>query len=300
MKLHLGISPRTTTITGVLIVLIAIGLHFYMRHDARKFESNLPKAPVVQPVDTSSDLVSFSEVEEVTPEPEAVIAEETSLSVVAISEEPEPEKLEAAAGTACENGCDHGDHHGGGNHEPDNGLTNEEFHQLIGEVTTLGTPNVDGKLDKLEDALIARLGPDPRISNLISKWKTAYAIFELSNEVQTTGYNVDDVDHYLNQLPVVVVDDLAEISIALLQPSEEYATALRESVTEIVSQVDTFELLQETRPMVQEAIDVGDILPEEGEAFIQALTGLNVAMSEENHTETEESFEIPSTVHPPR
>ncbi len=58
MKWHQGISLRTVAITGIIVVLLSIGFHFYMQHDVRKFEATLPKAQV--PMDASTSPVAFN------------------------------------------------------------------------------------------------------------------------------------------------------------------------------------------------------------------------------------------------
>jgi hypothetical protein len=51
-------------------------------------------------------------------------------------------------------------------------------------------------------------------------------------------------------------------------------------------EIENIEFLQETRPLIQSAIDAGDFSPEEGEAVIKDATGLNVTMHRRKNTST--------------
>ena len=305
MKSREGIPYRTVVIVGIVIMLLAICFHFYMQHNVRAFEASLPKVPVVQPVDTLGSGVSFAE--EITSESGITIAEEPRVEISESHEQRDPKPEAENAGDGCGTGeCNHGDsHHSSSAVEKVPGydieLTQEAYDRLISEILTLPRPhNLDELLDTYEAFLLTKFGPDPEIPKLTSKIKTMFTVVELAVEVETTGHKSNEVGELLSQLPAVVVGDITEIAINLFNPSEEEAAVARWKVSKITERIDTLKLLQETRPMVQAGIEAGDISPEEGEAFMQSMTGLNVAMSKEDRTSTVKDSAQPLKVPAPQ
>lgn len=307
MKLGRGISPRTATIGGILMLLLLLALHFYTQHSMQKFEASLPKPPQAQLVDASEPAVPFH-TEEASPSYEETIFQETPLMAVSESEEPEQEaqSLAATASAGCGGeGCNHASTHthsyGSDDAEEKGselyaGLTEEAYLRLIAEIATLQSPHSEELLDKYEEFLIARFGPDPKIPKLIGYLETAHTLLELSRKAGATGYNVTEVDDFLNQLPVVVMSEMAEVGIELFNPTEERAAFVRQSLARLTSRVDTFKLLQETRPVVEAAIDAGEVSPEEGESFLKSMTGLNVTMDQADRTSSVDGAATPATI----
>ena len=184
MKSHHWISPRTVAIISILVVLIAIGLHFYMQHDINQFEASLPQTLTAQ---SDEKLASIPLTAEVSSEPEAASITEAlpqteplmTEAVVKISQNDE-----AAAGSAASCSMS-GDmmmaSEDDGKDEPIlyAGLTEEEVQQLIEELSSLSVTNLDEKLGMLEEVLLAKFGPDPEIPHLIGSISTAYTLIEM-------------------------------------------------------------------------------------------------------------------------
>ena len=297
MKSQKGISPQTATIAGILIVLLAICFYLYMQYDVRRFEASLPKVPATQPVDASPLPVSV--IEEVSFESEeASIAEAISQTVDVKSKAAKQEKVEGTAGTSSESkGCNHAANHSLGpentedaedaaGNEPElyAGMTLEQLNALTRELTQTNVPNLDEKFDLLEAALIDKFGPNPNIPKLMAKSKILHAVDDMA---LTLDYSdAAAVDKYLSYEPIAVAEEIVELSAAVYGYGEKVIAAFNAAIQEKAEEIENIKLLQETRPMIQAPIDAGELSPEEGEAFIKSVTGLNVTMRRENHTST--------------
>ncbi len=285
MKSREWLSPRTVSIIGILVVLLMIGLYFYVRHDVQKFEASLPKIlPTTQSVNrlghgplTENVIPKLDEVVFAEKPVQAVPVTSGELIVVSQNEE-------SVAG--AEPGCSMSGDMMDSKHEEDDepevyaGMTNEEVRELIAELqTSYDITNADEKFDLLGEALLAKIGPDPRIPRVISNFKALHALDKQVKRMNAAGKdNQAEIDVFLNQLPAVVASDLVELSIGLLSPSEEESAALRKQVKQITSYVDNLTLLRETTPLIKDAISTGDITPEEGKVFLESVSGINVTV----------------------
>ena len=161
------------------------------------------------------------------------------------------------------------------------GLTDEEVLQLWDELSSPYVANADEKFDLLEDVLFDKHGPDPRISEYIRGLKKVHILQQI--ELRRTN-SEEDIDNYLSYSPAVFANDFAELTIDLFELPPETAALRRNLAKQVAAEVDTLRLLQETRPWVQDAIDAGDLSPEDGELVIESVTGLKVTMPGENRT----------------
>ncbi|MCY3740441.1 MAG: hypothetical protein OXH00_05430 [Candidatus Poribacteria bacterium] len=301
MKLHEWISPRNMAIIGIVVVLIAIGFHIYMQQDIRQFEAHLPKTPTAQSSQLGGSSISVPLTEETSPGPAKASITEESAQITPVST---AELVEVSQNDEAAAGCNMS---GGmmiaseddGKDEPTlyAGLTEEEVQQLIKELSSFSVTDLDEKLGMLENVLISKFGPDPEIPHLIGNLNTAYTLIEMgknANAVQ--GDNTNEVNDFLNQLPVVVVSDMVETAINLFDLSEEEAAVGRAHVDALRSKIDGLELLQDVKPMVIEGISAGDITPEEAEAFLENLSGLDVTVSEPDRTQRTKELEKPTTL----
>ncbi len=294
MKSHQGISPRTVAIVGIIVVLLSIGFHFYMQHNMKEFEATLPKA---QAIEVSRSSVAFN--------PDAaegvLSSEETPQN--GAETEPSAPKNEKNQVSACAmatmemgqmNGADQSESDPKADQSESDpksetvkspklyaGLTEEEIVQLWDELSSPYVANADEKFDLLEDVLLDQLGPDPRIPEYIRGLKKVHILQQI--ELRRTN-SEEDVDNYLSYSPAVFANDFAELTIDLFELPPETAAVRRNLAKQVAAEVDTLRLLQETRPWVQDAIDAGDLSPEDGELVIESVTGLKVTMPDENRT----------------
>ncbi len=306
MNSQKGISPRTTAIVGILVVLLSVVLYLYMRYDTQKFVASLPEVPKTPP-DASLSPVSFTETISSTSAPEEVSSISASEDVSSISEpeevqETKQEKKQASAGASSKHvGCNHaGSHtHGAGGHthgdentedvrrnEPERygGLTIDELNDLVLELSQTNVPNFEERFDLLEAALIDKLGPNPDIPRLIAKSK----ILHIADDMALTLDYSDaaEVDKYLGYEPIAVAKEVVELSANIYGYDEEVFAAFDAAIQDKAKEIENIKLLQETRPLIQSAIDAGDLSPEEGEAVIKDATGLNVSLRRKKNTST--------------
>ena len=281
MKLHERLSPRFVAIFSILIVLLAIFFHFYMRQDVRQFEASLPKVPTAQPVQASFSSSGSFQTEEIITEPVAVLTAEKDITTVLNVEKSENIDTQQAMISGSDDACSMCDmsHMGASDDSKRHGgLTDEEYSQVVTELNTFQPTHADEELDKIEAYLIAKRGPDPRIPKMINLTRTGHKLWVMSRNMHASGYNTSDVDSYLNQLPTVVHSNLMEVAIDLFNPPEEEIVLARQSLSRAIENVDRLKLLQKTRPMIQRSIDAGELSPQEGEAFIKSVIGLRVTM----------------------
>ena len=79
---------------------------------------------------------------------------------------------------------------------------------------------------------------------------------------------------FLDHAPAVVLETLVETSIELLQPSEsEAAQSPCATVESFRGKIDTLQLYQDMAPLVETAIENGELSPAEGAAFLESLGG---------------------------
>ena len=290
MKLHEWLSFRRVAIVAVLMMFFSLCFYFYLRHDTRKFEASLLKVPAAKLVETSVSPVSFAE--EVTSDSsEKLSTTEENVGVVSSEkegrldtpaimpltpEEPCPDETCSMCSMAH---MKVSKDKNAGALKGHKGLTPEEYSQAVGElINTFQTSHANELLDKIEAYLLAQLGPDHRIPDLINLIRTEHKLRVLLRDMHTTGYNTDDVDLYLSLSPATVQSNILNLGLDLFHPSEEDIASSRKSLAQTVERVEMFKLLQETRPVIQSTIDAGDISPKEGEELIKVSTGLNVPM----------------------
>lgn len=302
MKPREWISPRTAIISIILVVLFMIIAHLYLRHDMQTFEANLPKVPTGEHV--TEVLEPSFHAEEVASEPTQSVPEEDILPVVTVEgpvQESDSENI-AVGGEACQHASSHmaeSEVPSSGEPKLYAGMTTEELQALFAELqsellspprTNVADANVAEKFDLLGEALLDKMGPDPRIPRAMSNFKTMHALSRMDSIAET--------DEFLNQLPAVVYSDLVEITIDLIDVSEEEVALLQQHVEHIKAHVDSLKLLQETRPMVQAAIEAGELSPKDGEVFIKSVTGLNVIIKGEDRASKVEEWPIPGVTEP--
>ncbi|MDE0086481.1 MAG: hypothetical protein OXU23_12255 [Candidatus Poribacteria bacterium] len=302
------ISPRTTVIVGILIVLLSVSLYLYIRHDTQKFVASLQGVPTTQPIDASLSSVSFTEPISSISEPEDTSStsepEDTSFTSEPedVQEEKEEKKQTSVGASSKHVGCNHaGSHaHGSGSHthadentedvrsnesERYGGLTIDDLNDLALELSQTNVPNFEEKFDLLEAALIDKLGPNPDIPKLIAKSKILHAADDMA---LTLDYSdAAEIDKYLNYEPIAVAKEILKLSASIYGYDEEVFAAFNVAIQDKAKEIENIKLLQETRPpLIQSAIDAGDLSPEEGEAVIKDATGLNVTMHKRKNVST--------------
>jgi len=291
-------SPRTTAIVGILIVLLSVGFYLYIRYDTQKFVASLPEVPKTPSSDASLSPVSFTKKVSSSSEPEQLFSTSEPEEVSSTSEPEEVQEAKQASAGASSNhmGCNHaGTHtHGDENentedvrrNEPERygGLTIDELNDLSLELSQTNVPNFEEKFDLLEAALIDKLGPNPDIPRLIAKSKILHAADEMALTLDYS--NAAAVDKYLSYEPIAVAKEIVELSADIYGYDEEVFAAFDAAIQDKAKEIENIKLLQETRPIIQSAIDAGDLSPEEGEAVIKDATGLNVTMHRRKNTST--------------
>lgn len=271
MKLRERISLRTLAITSVIVVLLCIGLHIYTERDLHQFASTLPETPVAVSVDTPDEEVppSYSEpaVTEEAEQPEPVSTDDLT---------PVAESTAAAAAPVA--ACSMPDHMTGSGKKAEKlyaGMTRSEVSRFLEGLVDPYVQNRDEQLEVLEQILVDKLGPDPKIPKVIDSLSALYTIIELGEAANATssGDDMEGLNAFLDYAPAVVLETFMELSIDLLKPSEAEIANARALVESYKQDIDTLQLFRDTVPIVDAAIRAGELSPEEGAAFLESLGG---------------------------
>lgn len=285
-----GISPRAVAIAGILIVLICLGFYLYMRWDTKNFAASLDKVPT-QAVDTPGSAVGFTEDVIEDGFSEATVTEEVVRTTPVTTEDLTDARQNVEIGAAEEEvpACEMSE--GMMESEPKYyaGMSVPEVQNLLKELSNPNVQDLDEKLAQLEQVLIDRLGPDPKIPKAIDALSAAYTLIDLGEKVNAVGAgNNEEVNAFLDYAPVVVLETLVETSIELLQPSEAQAAQGRATVERFRNKIDTLQFYQDMAPVVETAIQNGELSPEEGAAFLESL-GDNISVQVNYDTVEEEA-----------
>ena len=279
-----GVSPRAVAITGTLVVLICIGFYFYMRQDTKNFETSL-HAKAAQVIDTPGTAGGPSE--EIIEDgfSETTIAEEAvQTAPVTTKERVEAMQNVEVGATEEAPACEMSE--GMMESEPQHyaGMAVPEVRSLLKELASPNVQDLDEKLAQLEQVLIDRLGPDPKIPKAIDALSAAYTLIELGEKANTVGgSNSEELNAFLDYAPAIVLETLVETSIELFHPSEAEAARGRALVERFRDQVDTLQIAQDMAPVVETAIQNGELSPEEGAAFLESL-GNNITVQIDSDT----------------
>ena len=260
------ISPRAVAITGILVVLICVGTYLYMHQEAKNFQARLstvstqvvdiPGAAGVSAAAVPDD--GFSE---------SIRPETPAQTVPATTEAPVAEMCATEDIPACEMEdmtAPESRHYAR--------MTVPEVRALLRELANPNVEDLEGKLSQLEQVLINRLGPDPKIPKAIDALSAAYALIEFGEKANAVGVGGSEARQtFLDHAPAVVLETLVETSIELLQPSESEAARARAIVENFRGKIDTLKFYQDMAPLVETAIENGELSPAEGAAFLESL-----------------------------
>ena len=280
-----GFSPRAVAITGPLVVLICIGFYFYMRQETKNFETSLG-AKATQVIDTTGSAGGPTEAVIEDGFSETTIAEEAVQTAPVTTKERVDAMQNVEVGATEEEvpACEMSE--GMMESEPQHyaGMAVPEVRSLLKELASPNVQDLDEKLAQLEQVLIDRLGPDPKIPEAIDALSAAYTLIELGEKANTVGAsNSKELNAFLDYAPAIVLETLVETSIELFQPSEAEAARGRALVERFRDQVDTLQIAQDMAPVVETAIQNGELSPEEGAAFLESL-GNNITVQSDYDT----------------
>ena len=273
------ISPRAVAISGILVVLICIGFYLYMRQDTKNFTASLGKGPT-HVVDTPGSAIGFTEDIIEDGFSETTFTEEVVRTTPGTTEDLVDAKQNVEIGTAEEEvpACEMSE--GMMESEPKYyaGMSVPDVRNLLKELANPNVQDLDEKLAQLEQVLIDRLGPDPKIPKAIDALSAAYTLIDLGKQANAVGSdNSEEVNTFLDYAPAVVLDTLVETSIELFQPNEAQAAKARATVERFRNKIDTLQFYQDMAPVVETAVQNGELSPEEGAAFLESL-GDNISV----------------------
>lgn len=263
------ISARTFTIVGIIVLFAACGIFLYTEYSNRTFEATLPNPPQVfvsEPDETPAPVETFKENTPMEPhhatDTQVTATKEIDMVPETTETEPELEGFE----TALENDPVFA---------PENPyeMSPEEMDQAFATALSYEFTDINETYGLLEEALTTKFGDSEHIPPFLNAWKASYFILEEVKEISENGGNID---HLLAQVPAVVTSQLIETTIQLTNISESEAAEGRAIVANLTDTIDTMEIVNETKPLVEDAIISGDITPEEAADFFKALGNVDV------------------------
>ena len=262
------ITARTVTIAGI-IVLFCAGVFFYTKYSNQRFEANLPSRPVPLVSEQDETPAKVEPLKEDTPmETPHATATDTPAEIEQASapEKPETERELEAVETALE---------GDSVFVPKDSyeMSREEIDQAFETALSYNFTDIDEAYGQLEEALRTKFGDSEHIQPFLNAWKSSYFILEEVKNVSETGGNID---YLLTQVPAVVTSQLIETTIQLTNLSDAEAAEGRAIVASLTDTIDTMEILNDTKPLVQDALRSGDITLEEASDFLEALGNVEV------------------------
>ena len=151
-----------------------------------------------------------------------------------------------------------------------------EMQAIFKQAFDFPVADIDETYTQLSEILTARFGADPDISSFLRTWKALNTVMKLVDEAEYQGGREEDVNAFLNQLPAIVMEDMAEISIRLFNPSESEAQHLRSQVAAFRMEIDNIAIGMEAKPWIEEAVRLGELTAEEGADFLREVSGLDV------------------------
>lgn len=262
---------RTMIIVGGIIVIVSVGLFFYLEYDRKKFEASLPKLPIQSVPKESSEVSHQSNLID-TPQPGGTApdmdTEDTKVTNndTEITVQPKNELIQEGSTAKPE--------------EETTDIVDEyslaEMQAIFKQAFDFPVADIDGTYTQLSEILTARFGADPDISSFLSTWKALNTVMTLVDEAEYQGGREEDVNAFLNQLPAIVMEDMAEISIRLFNPSESEAQHLRSQVAAFRMEIDNIAIGMEAKPWIEEAVRLGELTAEEGADFLREVSGLDV------------------------
>lgn len=268
------ITARTFTIVGIIIVLFCTGIFLYTEYDNRKFEASLPSPPVPlvsktdetqQPVETLKEGTPME-----TPHATATHTPEATEHASA-PEKPETEMELEDIETPLESDSVFVP-------EDSYEMSPEEIDQAFETALSYTFTDIDETYGQLEEALYAKFGDSEHIQPFLNAWKTSYFILEEVKRLSETG---GSIDYLLAQVPAVVTSQLIETTIQLTNLSDAEAAEGRAIVANLTDTIDTMEIIDDTKPLIQDAFRSGDITLEEAADFLEALGNVEVEIVRE-------------------
>ena len=147
------------------------------------------------------------------------------------------------------------------------GMAVPEVRSLLKELASPNVQDLDEKLAQLEQVLIDRLGPDPKIPKAIDALSAAYTLIELGEKANTVGgSNSEELNAFLDYAPAIVLETLVETSIELFHPSEAEAARGRALVERFEIKLTHFKCPRHGS-VVETAIKTENFPPEDGAPF---------------------------------
>lgn len=152
-------------------------------------------------------------------------------------------------------------------------MSPEEIDQAFDIALSYNFTDIHETYGQLEEALTTKFGDSEHIPPFLNAWKASYFILEEVKEISENGGNID---HLLAQVPAVVTSQLIETTIQLTNLSESEAAEGRAIVANLTDTIDTMEIVNETAPLLKEALQNKDLTPEEAADFLKALGNVDV------------------------
>lgn len=267
------IRLRPFVIVGIIVLFGTGGIFLYTEYSNRKFETSLPSPPLVSEQATIPTLVEPLKEDTPMKTPQTTDTHTPAeIEQASALEKPETETELEAVETALE---------GDSVFVPEESyeMSREEMDQAFEIALSYTFTDIDETYAQLEEALRTKFGDNEHIRPFLNAWKSSYFILEEVKNVSETGGNID---YLLTQVPAVVTSQLIETTIKLTNLSDAEAAEGRAIVANFTDTIDTMEILNDTKPLVEDAVVNGDITVEEAADFLRAL-GENVEVNIIHH-----------------
>lgn len=266
-------SARTLIIAGILMLFFCAGIYLYTEYDKRRFNASLPGLPPSQNQEVPSSMpdstpktgdTGFAVNTET--EKDAGTQNASGVENRYVNTQAPAEMVEMTSESIEDT-----------EQELWAGMTREEVHQLLDAAGSFEVVDINETYQQLFDVFTARLGPDPRISEFLDKWKAVYHILETAKDIAVSSEGgTEELEQFLGLLPTVIINDMTDLALDMFDATETEAAEVRAGLAEMHTAIEQLDLLKEASPYVTDAVNRGELTAKEGEEFLEMLSGLDV------------------------
>lgn len=133
--------------------------------------------------------------------------------------------------------------------------------------------DINATYNELEAILNERLDNDPKITPFLNAWKSTYYLIQDAKTIKEMGGSGESL---LTSSTVYVVGKFVESTVDLLNLSDAEAAKGRSIVQQIEDTVEIAEIVNDTKPMIEQAIHNRELTREEAGDFFRMLLGPNI------------------------
>ena len=273
------ISGRILIMTCIIIVLLCAGLFLYTEYRNQKFTEQLPTPQPKQVLVKAIVNETREPINSTTPNNHSWQADERKGKTaeintpIADTEKHSDASQSDATKIETELGAEDAEHRS----QAEIDTIFDDAFDFFDEFSVFGSINVEATRVALEELLRDLHGDDPKISEFLGHWDTTSRILSLRAKYNETGaIDAQLREKIFEMKPTEVLPKAFELGTELIQPSEVIVTKRNEWLQEWVELANKAEVAHIAAAVAREAIDNGEITPQEAEGFVEEVSGLDV------------------------